>query len=51
MSWNMLKTELTDLDKVIIVYSDLRSVRVITERSTVQQRLYDLFALKVYAPP
>lgn len=51
MSWNMLKTELADLDEVIVVYLDLRSVRLITERSTIQQRLYDLFELEVYAPP
>ncbi len=47
-SWNTLKTELTDLDEAIIVYSNLRSARVITERSTAQQCLYGLFALKVY---
>ena len=39
MSWNTLKTELADLDEVIVVYPDLRSVRLITERSTIQQRL------------
>lgn len=51
MSWNILKAELADLDEVIVIYPGLHSVRVITERSTIQQRLYDLFELDRYAPP
>lgn len=51
MSWNTLKAELSDLDEVIVIYPELHSVRIITERSTIQQRLYDLFELDRYAPP
>ena len=45
MSANVLKEELSDLKQVIMVYSDQRARTQITHRSSVQQRLWDLFDL------
>ena len=45
MSAAVLKEELTDLKESVIIYSEQHAVRKITSRSTVQQRLWDLFKL------
>ena len=46
MSANVLEEELSDLKQVIMVYSDEQATTQITHRSTVQQRLWDLFELE-----
>ena len=45
MSATVLKEELVDLKETVIVYSEQHAVRQISHRSTVQQRLWDLFKL------
>ena len=45
VSANVLKEELSDLKQVIMIYSDERARTQITHRSSVQQRLWDLFDL------
>ncbi len=51
MSWKVLATELADLQELILVYPDLRVAKMISERSSVQEKLYELFDLARYAPP
>lgn len=45
MSPNVLKDELTDLQEVVMVYSATEAERKITERSTVQDKLWKTFKL------
>jgi transposase len=46
MSSNVLKEELTDLQEIIMVYSSSDAERRITERSTVQDSLWEIFKLE-----
>ncbi len=46
MSTNVLKDELTDIQEVIMVYSSTEAERKITERSTVQDKLWKIFELE-----
>lgn len=46
MSANVLKDELTDIEEVINVYSLKEAVRMITQRSTVQDKLWKIFNLE-----
>jgi len=45
MSTNVLKEKLTDIQEVIMVYSSGDAERKITERSTVQKKLWEIFKL------
>ncbi len=45
MSPGLIKEELEDLKEVIMVYDDKHADRQITQRSSVQQRLWDIFGL------
>ena len=45
MSTTVLKDELTDIQEVIIVYSPTDAERKITERSAVQEKLWQIFEL------
>jgi len=46
MSANVLKEELSDLKQIIMIYSSQKVSTQISHRSTVQQRLWDLFELE-----
>lgn len=46
MSPNVIKEELTDLQEVVMVYSSTEAERKITERSTVQGILWNLFRME-----
>ena len=46
MSPNLLKEELSDLHEVVMIYENDAAERRITNRSTVQQKLYNLFELE-----
>jgi hypothetical protein len=45
MSPTLIKEELDDLKEVIMVYDDKHPDRQITRRSSVQQKLWDIFGL------
>ena len=45
MSTNVLKEKLTDIQEVIMVYNSGDAERKITERSTVQKKLWEIFKL------
>lgn len=45
MSPALIKEELTDLKEVVMVYDDKHAETQITDRSAVQQRLWDIFGL------
>ncbi len=45
MSPAVLKEELTDLKEVVMIYKDMSAETKISRRSTVQQRLWNLFSL------
>jgi len=46
MSTTVLKNELTDIQEVIMIYSSGDAERKITERSTVQKKLWKIFKLE-----
>ena len=46
MSPNVLQEELSDLKEVIMVYSPQKAIKEITERSTVQKKLWSIFNLE-----
>lgn len=46
----MLRQELDDIPVVALIYSPARVVRKVTARSSVQQRLYEIFHLDRLAP-
>lgn len=46
MSTNVLKDELTDIEEVINVYSLKEAVRMISQRSAVQEKLWKIFNLE-----
>ena len=45
MSPNLLKEELSDLQEIVMVYSSKEAERRISQRSTVQNKLWDVFQL------
>ena len=45
MSAALLRQELTDLRKIVMIYDEQRAERKISHRSSVQQQLWDLFDL------
>ena len=45
MSPNLLKEELSDLQEIVMVYSSKEAERQISQRSTVQHKLWDVFQL------
>jgi transposase len=45
MSPNVLQEELSDLQEVVVVYSEGEAERRITERSSVQEKLWEIFKL------
>ena len=46
MSPKLLKEELSDLEEVIMIYSPHEAKRKITQRSSVQDKLWDIFKLE-----
>jgi transposase len=48
MSAAVLKEELTDLREMTMIYDDNTAQRVISQRSSVQQKLWDLFQLGIW---
>lgn len=46
MSTNVIKDELSDIQEVVMVYSSTEAERKITERSTVQDKLWKIFNLE-----
>jgi transcriptional accessory protein Tex/SPT6 len=46
MSTNVLKDELADIEEVINVYSLKEAVRMISQRSAVQEKLWKIFNLE-----
>ena len=50
MSPAVLKTELEDIQQIYLEMSATTIQRVLTTRSTIQQRLFTLFGLNRYAP-
>ena len=49
MSPLVLKEELTDLKEVVMIYKDLGAEKKISRKSSVQQRLWDIFSLDTFA--
>ena len=48
MSPAVLKEELTDLREITMIYEDNTAQRLISRRSSVQQKLWDLFQLGIW---
>jgi len=48
MSPNLIKQELQDLQQVILIYDEKNAVSKITVKSTVQNKLYEIFNLSSY---
>ena len=48
MSPAVLKEGLTDLREITMIYDDKTAQRVISQRSSVQQKLWDLFQLGIW---
>ena len=49
LSAHVLKDELADLEQTLLIYPDKRTTTVFTERSTIQQKLWDIFELQSFA--
>ena len=50
MSPKLLVEELQDITMVVMAYSVKKAIKKVSSRSTVQDRLFDLFDLQKYAP-
>ena len=48
MSPAVLKEELTDLREITMIYADQTAQRLISQRSSVQQKLWNLFQLGIW---
>jgi hypothetical protein len=48
MSPTVLKEELTDLREITLIYDDKTAQRLISRRSSVQQKLWNLFQLGIW---
>lgn len=49
MSPLVLKEELTDLKEVVMIYKDMEAEKMISRKSSVQQRLWDIYSLDTFA--
>ena len=50
LSAETLVTELKDIQEIVLIYSVSRARRTLSERSTIQQRLLDIFELQRFMP-